>query len=40
MAATVGNKPMVGILGGSFEGGASMKNDEGSLPLHLAVGWW
>ena len=40
MVAAVGNGRMMGRLGGSFEGGASMSNNEDILMLHLAVGWW
>jgi len=37
MACTSGNMKMIAILGERFPGGASVRNEEGMLPLHLAI---
>ncbi len=37
MAAASGNLPMINILGERFPGGASVRNEDGMLPLHLAI---
>ena len=36
MASASGNLKMIAILGESFRGGASVRNEDGMLPLHLA----
>jgi hypothetical protein len=37
MASSAGNLQMVKILGDRFSSGASVRNEEGMLPLHLAI---
>ncbi len=37
MAAAAGNMPMINILGERFPSGASVRNEDGMLPLHLAI---
>lgn len=37
LAAAAGNLPMIEILGEKFEGGASIRNEDGMLPLHFTI---
>jgi ankyrin repeat protein len=37
LAAAAGNLPMIEILGEKFESGASIRNEDGMLPLHFTI---